>query len=49
MTWHVDGEDLARYLQGLLPESYSCSVEAHLLACAACRAMCPDPTATPHH
>jgi len=38
MTWHVDGDTLEGYLDGHLTEALACSLEAHLLACAQCRA-----------
>jgi hypothetical protein len=37
--WHVDDETLARYAHGQGRLSVAASVEAHLLACARCRAL----------
>jgi hypothetical protein len=35
--WHAGPEDLARYASGRLDHTRASSVEAHLVACAACR------------
>ncbi|HLF39848.1 MAG TPA: zf-HC2 domain-containing protein, partial [Acidimicrobiia bacterium] len=37
MTWHADPETLHGYTQGRISAVQASSVEAHLLACAACR------------
>lgn len=37
-TWHADAVTLRRYAEGTLGPSAGASVEAHLLACATCRA-----------
>lgn len=37
MTWHADAQLLEHYASGQLPLADAASVEAHLLACAACR------------
>ncbi|MFD2090659.1 anti-sigma factor family protein [Blastococcus deserti] len=37
MSWHVNPETLAHYLDGELAEDAASSVEAHLLRCAGCR------------
>jgi predicted anti-sigma-YlaC factor YlaD len=39
-TWHVDAAILAAYTDGRLDPAGTASVEAHLLACASCRAAC---------
>jgi Putative zinc-finger len=38
MTWHADPVQLAGYARGDLDPAHASSVEAHLLACPACRA-----------
>lgn len=38
MTWHTDGATLRGYQLGVLPPARAASVEAHLAACAPCRA-----------
>lgn len=38
MTWHTDGATLRGYQAGTLAPARSASVEAHLAACATCRA-----------
>jgi hypothetical protein len=37
MSWHVESETLAAYARGTVDEASAFSVEAHLVACAACR------------
>lgn len=37
-TWHADADILAAYMAGRLGRSTAASLEAHLLACASCRA-----------
>ena len=39
MTWHVDASRLHAYADGTLGRTESLSVEAHMLACANCRAI----------
>lgn len=39
MNWHADGPTLSRYASGALDLVRASSVEAHLLACPACRAV----------
>jgi hypothetical protein len=46
-TWHLDDGVLDRYLAGGLPEPVTASVEAHLLACADCRAALAGAAGTP--
>jgi anti-sigma factor RsiW len=38
MSWHVEPRLLEAYAEGAVDETSSFSVEAHLLACASCRA-----------
>ena len=38
MTWHADASLLARYAAGQIDDARASSVEAHLVACAGCRA-----------
>lgn len=38
MSWHADQSTLAAYASGTIDEASALSIEAHLLACAACRA-----------
>ena len=38
MTWHADRNLLSRYASGRLGRAQASSVEAHLMACATCRA-----------
>lgn len=38
MTWHLDPEQSRRYLDGSLVGARAASVEAHVMACAQCRA-----------
>ena len=40
--WHIDGDDLAAYAEGRTGAVMMASVEAHLLACAACRSAITD-------
>jgi hypothetical protein len=40
-AWHIPEDLLARYLRGGLPVPHVMSIEAHLVACAACRAAVP--------
>jgi hypothetical protein len=42
MTWHADPAQLAGYSRGDLDPANASSVEAHLLACPACRARVAD-------
>lgn len=42
MTWHTNDELLARYVDDRLDDARALSVEAHLLACEACRAAVAD-------
>jgi hypothetical protein len=46
-TWHLDDGVLDRYLAGGLHEPVAASVEAHLLACADCRAALAGAARTP--
>ncbi|HVE94638.1 MAG TPA: zf-HC2 domain-containing protein [Acidimicrobiales bacterium] len=39
MTWHLDEDATQRYVNGDLGAAHAASVEAHLLACAKCRAL----------
>ncbi|GAA2576798.1 hypothetical protein GCM10010435_61180 [Winogradskya consettensis] len=45
MTWHVDAELLQAYERGSLTPSRVMAVDAHVQACAACRAAVPADTA----
>jgi len=36
-TWHLDEDVLDRYVGGSAPPALAASVEAHVIACAACR------------
>jgi hypothetical protein len=54
MSWHADVDSLGRYLEERLSEAQAASVEAHLLACGACREALArraggEPTAASRH